>query len=176
VSPSSVTGFSPYAPPLLYDCMHIDIIVEHHGLRNSISDYAHQQQPCFSGSRFACFPFYFSGAIRMQITDELLAPSTKIHYNKLLKKLCRCGWDTPQKIREDIPGIRNFLSEISNKTIDFNSGRARVRNFISAIYYVIDERPLDLKDFMRINYHVYDSKVASGSYLQNVETFIVSGI
>jgi len=29
---------------------------------------------------------------------------------------------------------------------------------------------------MRINYHVYDSKVASGSYLQNVETFIVSGI
>jgi hypothetical protein len=112
----------------------------------------------------------------MEITDELLAPSTKVHYNKLLKKLCSKGWDTPQKIREDIPGIRNFLWSISNRTVDINSGRARVRNFISAIYYILGERPMDLKDFMRINYHVYDSKVASGSYLQNVETFIVSGI
>ena len=112
----------------------------------------------------------------MQITDELLAPSTKIHYNKLLKKLCIKGWDTPQKIQEDIPGICNFLWTVSNKAVDINSGRARVRNFISAIYYIIGQRPLDLKDYMRNNYHIYnnDSKMATGSYLQDVETVIVS--
>ena len=112
----------------------------------------------------------------MQITDELLAPSTKIHYNKLLKKLCRYGWDTPQKIREDIPGIRNFLWNISKRAIDNNSGRARVRNFISAIYYILGERPMDLKDYMRNNYHVYVSQMVPGSYLQNVATIVVPGI
>jgi len=112
----------------------------------------------------------------MQITDELLAPSTKVHYNKLLKKLCSKGWDTPQKIREDIPGIRNFLCDISNRAIDNNSGRARVRNFISAIYYILGERPFDLKDYMRNNYHVYDSQMVAGSYLQNVPTIVVPGI